>query len=106
VSCDLSIGEDKATIPVTDTEFAQSGNPQSFCTGVSVHHPALIQNTGPLIDMSDIRPGTSKCASFVYNSIALLLFVYCQTCGAHHHHHLMILWIVYLDDIFWIRSKI
>ncbi|KAM6973578.1 LOW QUALITY PROTEIN: cell adhesion molecule DSCAML1 [Aplochiton taeniatus] len=53
------IGEDKATIPVTDTEFAQSGNPQSFCTGVSVHHPALIQNTGPLIDMSDIRPGTN-----------------------------------------------
>ncbi|XP_067102684.1 LOW QUALITY PROTEIN: cell adhesion molecule DSCAML1 [Osmerus mordax] len=53
------IGEDKATIPVTDTEFNQSGNPQSFCTGVSVHHPALIQNTGPLIDMSDIRPGTN-----------------------------------------------
>lgn len=52
-------GEDKATIPVTDTEFSQSVNPQSFCTGVSVHHPALIQNTGPLIDMSDIRPGTS-----------------------------------------------
>uniref|UniRef100_A0A673B0U6 Down syndrome cell adhesion molecule like 1 n=1 Tax=Sphaeramia orbicularis TaxID=375764 RepID=A0A673B0U6_9TELE len=52
-------GEDKATIPVTDTEFNQTGNPQSFCTGVSVHHPALIQNTGPLIDMSDIRPGTN-----------------------------------------------
>ncbi|KAG5269654.1 hypothetical protein AALO_G00204430 [Alosa alosa] len=51
--------EDKATIPVTDTEFSQSVNPQSFCTGVSVHHPALIQNTGPLIDMSDIRPGTN-----------------------------------------------
>uniref|UniRef100_A0A3Q2XLW9 DS cell adhesion molecule like 1 n=1 Tax=Hippocampus comes TaxID=109280 RepID=A0A3Q2XLW9_HIPCM len=50
--------EDKATIPVTDTEFNQTGNPQSFCAGVSVHHPALIQNTGPLIDMSDIRPGT------------------------------------------------
>uniref|UniRef100_A0A8C1KKW8 Down syndrome cell adhesion molecule like 1 n=1 Tax=Cyprinus carpio TaxID=7962 RepID=A0A8C1KKW8_CYPCA len=50
---------DKATIPVTDTEFSQSVNPQSFCTGVSVHHPALIQNTGPLIDMSDIRPGTN-----------------------------------------------
>lgn len=55
-------GEDKATIPVTDTEFNQTGNPQSFCTGVSVHHPALIQNTGPLIDMSDIRPGTSMCS--------------------------------------------
>uniref|UniRef100_A0A673Y100 DS cell adhesion molecule like 1 n=1 Tax=Salmo trutta TaxID=8032 RepID=A0A673Y100_SALTR len=51
--------EDKATIPVTDTEFSQNVNPQSFCTGVSVHHPALIQNTGPLIDMSDIRPGTN-----------------------------------------------
>uniref|UniRef100_A0A8C7P2W0 Down syndrome cell adhesion molecule like 1 n=1 Tax=Oncorhynchus mykiss TaxID=8022 RepID=A0A8C7P2W0_ONCMY len=50
---------DKATIPVTDTEFSQNVNPQSFCTGVSVHHPALIQNTGPLIDMSDIRPGTN-----------------------------------------------
>lgn len=58
------LGEDKATIPVTDTEFSQSVNPQSFCTGVSVHHPALIQNTGPLIDMSDIRPGTSKCFGF------------------------------------------
>uniref|UniRef100_A0A8C5RTI1 DS cell adhesion molecule like 1 n=1 Tax=Laticauda laticaudata TaxID=8630 RepID=A0A8C5RTI1_LATLA len=31
----------------------------TFCTGVSLHHPALIQNTGPLIDMSDIRPGTN-----------------------------------------------
>ncbi|NXC21988.1 DSCL1 protein, partial [Corythaeola cristata] len=53
------LGDDKATIPVTDTEFSQAVNPQSFCTGVSLHHPALIQNTGPLIDMSDIRPGTS-----------------------------------------------
>uniref|UniRef100_A0A8C3K170 Cell adhesion molecule DSCAML1 n=1 Tax=Calidris pygmaea TaxID=425635 RepID=A0A8C3K170_9CHAR len=52
-------GDDKATIPVTDTEFSQAVNPQSFCTGVSLHHPALIQNTGPLIDMSDIRPGTN-----------------------------------------------
>nr|XP_014426103.1 Down syndrome cell adhesion molecule-like protein 1 [Pelodiscus sinensis] len=55
------LGDDKATIPVTDTEFSQAVNPQSFCTGVSLHHPALIQNTGPLIDMSDIRPGTSTC---------------------------------------------
>lgn len=46
---------------MTDTEFSQAVNPQSFCTGVSLHHPALIQNTGPLIDMSDIRPGTSEC---------------------------------------------
>uniref|UniRef100_A0AAQ5YAU9 Down syndrome cell adhesion molecule like 1 n=1 Tax=Amphiprion ocellaris TaxID=80972 RepID=A0AAQ5YAU9_AMPOC len=62
-------GEDKATIPVTDTEFNQTGNPQSFCTGVSVHHPALIQNTGPLIDMSDIRPGTSMCSYFILKFI-------------------------------------
>uniref|UniRef100_A0A8C2TH96 Cell adhesion molecule DSCAML1 n=1 Tax=Coturnix japonica TaxID=93934 RepID=A0A8C2TH96_COTJA len=55
----LPTGDDKATIPVTDTEFSQAVNPQSFCTGVSLHHPALIQNTGPLIDMSDIRPGTN-----------------------------------------------
>ncbi|XP_029768765.1 Down syndrome cell adhesion molecule-like protein 1 [Terrapene carolina triunguis] len=53
------LGDDKATIPVTDTEFSQAVTPQSFCTGVSLHHPALIQNTGPLIDMSDIRPGTN-----------------------------------------------
>ncbi|XP_064424751.1 cell adhesion molecule DSCAML1 [Latimeria chalumnae] len=53
------LGDDKATIPVTDTDFSQTVNPQSFCTGVSLHHPALIQNTGPLIDMSDIRPGTN-----------------------------------------------
>ncbi|XP_059913669.1 cell adhesion molecule DSCAML1-like [Gadus macrocephalus] len=53
------IGEDKAAVPVTDTEFSQSVNPQNFCTGVSLHHQALIQNSGPLIDMSDIRPGTN-----------------------------------------------
>lgn len=53
-------GEDKAAVPVTDTEFSQSVNPQNFCTGVSLHHQALIQNSGPLIDMSDIRPGTSE----------------------------------------------
>ncbi|KAM6432335.1 cell adhesion molecule DSCAML1 isoform 1-T1 [Liasis olivaceus] len=53
------IGDDKATVPVSDPEFNQTVNPQSFCTGVSLHHPALIQNTGPLIDMSDIRPGTN-----------------------------------------------
>lgn len=53
-------GEDKAAVPVTDTEFTQSVNPQNFCTGVSLHHQALIQNSGPLIDMSDIRPGTSE----------------------------------------------
>lgn len=47
-------------MPVTDTEFNQSVNPQNFCTGVSLHHQALIQNSGPLIDMSDIRPGTSE----------------------------------------------
>ena len=56
----LPLGDDKATIPVTDAEFSQAVNPQSFCTGVSLHHPALIQSSGPLIDMSDIRPGTSK----------------------------------------------
>lgn len=55
----ISPGDDKATIPVADAEFSQAVNPQSFCTGVSLHHPALIQSTGPLIDMSDIRPGTS-----------------------------------------------
>lgn len=52
-------------MPVTDTEFSQSVNPQNFCTGVSLHHQALIQNSGPLIDMSDIRPGTSM---FVFTS--------------------------------------
>uniref|UniRef100_A0A673Z807 DS cell adhesion molecule like 1 n=1 Tax=Salmo trutta TaxID=8032 RepID=A0A673Z807_SALTR len=65
-------GEDKAVAPVTDTEFSQSVNPQSFCTGVSLHHPALIQNTGPLIDMSDIRPGTNpvsrKCVKSAHSS--------------------------------------
>lgn len=44
---------------MADAEFSQAVNPQSFCTGVSLHHPALLQSSGPLIDMSDIRPGTS-----------------------------------------------
>lgn len=59
-------------MPVTDTEFSQAVNPQSFCTGVSLHHPALIQNTGPLIDMSDIRPGTSKWLQWSGAGVGLL----------------------------------
>lgn len=59
-------GEDKAAVPVTDTEFSQSVNPQNFCTGVSLHHQALIQNSGPLIDMSDIRPGTSEFLRMIF----------------------------------------
>ncbi|KAM6400220.1 cell adhesion molecule DSCAML1-like [Rhynochetos jubatus] len=46
-------------MPVTDPAFSQAVNPQSFCTGVSLHHAALMQNTGPLIDVSDTRPGTN-----------------------------------------------
>lgn len=64
-------GEDKAAVPVTDTEFSQSVNPQNFCTGVSLHHQALIQNSGPLIDMSDIRPGTSELFYLKINAFAV-----------------------------------
>lgn len=79
----LPAGDDKATIPVTDTEFSQAVNPQSFCTGVSLHHPALIQNTGPLIDMSDIRPGTSKRLWSCGAGLGLLATVW----GACRHGH-------------------
>lgn len=82
---------------MTDTEFSQAVNPQSFCTGVSLHHPALIQNTGPLIDMSDIRPGTSKWLWSCGAGLGLLASVGClQTrapgrCGRAGHspqgHH-------------------
>uniref|UniRef100_H3BG57 Down syndrome cell adhesion molecule like 1 n=1 Tax=Latimeria chalumnae TaxID=7897 RepID=H3BG57_LATCH len=68
------LGDDKATIPVTDTDFSQTVNPQSFCTGVSLHHPALIQNTGPLIDMSDIRPGTNVRPLSLSLSLSLSFF--------------------------------
>ena len=74
VPSSLVIGEDKAAVPVTDTEFSQSVNPQNFCTGVSLHHQALIQNSGPLIDMSDIRPGTSEYRSTPYIPDQPLLF--------------------------------
>lgn len=67
------IGEDKAAVPVTDTEFNQSVNPQNFCSGVSLHHQALIQNSGPLIDMSDIRPGTSEFFPIQTRSVVLPL---------------------------------
>jgi len=71
----LATGEDKAALPVTDTEFSQSVNPQNFCTGVSLHHQALIQNSGPLIDMSDIRPGTSEFFfSFLHIGLIALHF--------------------------------
>lgn len=82
-------GEDKATIPVTDTEFSQTGNPQSFCTGVSVHHQALIQNTGPLIDMSDIRPGTSEYRSWHLRDISWAGHIIFPKLRQDHSAHLV-----------------
>lgn len=66
-------------MPVTDTEFSQSVNPQNFCTGVSLHHQALIQNSGPLIDMSDIRPGTSEFVFFFFCQIKIFLLSISQS---------------------------
>lgn len=68
-------------MPVTDTEFSQSVNPQNFCTGVSLHHQALIQNSGPLIDMSDIRPGTSELftSNKVQKTVTLSCFLIALT---------------------------
>uniref|UniRef100_A0A8C7WZS5 Down syndrome cell adhesion molecule like 1 n=1 Tax=Oryzias sinensis TaxID=183150 RepID=A0A8C7WZS5_9TELE len=56
----LHIDIPRVQLLIEDKEgINQSVNPQNFCTGVSLHHQALIQNSGPLIDMSDIRPGTN-----------------------------------------------
>ncbi|XP_065117105.1 Down syndrome cell adhesion molecule a isoform X1 [Paramisgurnus dabryanus] len=55
-----SLLDDRSTVLLTDNDFGESAKQKSATVTHSVHYQSLSQATGPLVDVSDVRPGTSK----------------------------------------------
>ncbi|XP_077051770.1 Down syndrome cell adhesion molecule a isoform X3 [Siphateles boraxobius] len=52
--------DDRSTVLLTDNDFGETAKQKSATVTHSVHYQSLSQATGPLVDVSDVRPGTSK----------------------------------------------
>ncbi|TRY91082.1 hypothetical protein DNTS_014515 [Danionella cerebrum] len=52
--------DDRSTVLLTDNDFGETTKQKSATVTHSVHYQSLSQATGPLVDVSDVRPGTSK----------------------------------------------
>ncbi len=55
-----SLLDDRSTVLLTDNDFGETAKQKSATVTHSVHYQSLSQATGPLVDVSDVRPGTSK----------------------------------------------
>ncbi|KAF6729402.1 Down syndrome cell adhesion molecule [Oryzias melastigma] len=52
--------DDRSTVLLTDNDFGETQKQKSSTVTHTVHYQSLSQATGPLVDVSDARPGTSK----------------------------------------------
>ncbi|KAM4699565.1 cell adhesion molecule DSCAM isoform 2-T2 [Discoglossus pictus] len=52
--------DDRSTVLLTDADFGESSKQKSLTVTHTVHYQSVSQATGPLVDVSDARPGTSK----------------------------------------------
>uniref|UniRef100_A0AAY4ANP8 Cell adhesion molecule DSCAM n=1 Tax=Denticeps clupeoides TaxID=299321 RepID=A0AAY4ANP8_9TELE len=52
--------DDRSTVLLTDNDFGETAKQKSSTATHTVHYQSLSQATGPLVDVSDARPGTSK----------------------------------------------
>uniref|UniRef100_A0A8B9JCL0 Down syndrome cell adhesion molecule b n=1 Tax=Astyanax mexicanus TaxID=7994 RepID=A0A8B9JCL0_ASTMX len=52
--------DDRSTVLLTDNDFGETSKQKSSTVTHTVHYQSLSQATGPLVDVSDARPGTSK----------------------------------------------
>lgn len=59
----LSISDDRSTVLLTDNDFGETQKQKSSTVTHTVHYQSLSQATGPLVDVSDARPGTSKSST-------------------------------------------
>ncbi|XP_059912470.1 Down syndrome cell adhesion molecule a [Gadus macrocephalus] len=55
--------DDRSTVLLTDNDFGETQKQKSSTVTHTVHYQSLSQATGPLVDVSDARPGTSKSRS-------------------------------------------
>uniref|UniRef100_H2RTA1 Cell adhesion molecule DSCAM n=1 Tax=Takifugu rubripes TaxID=31033 RepID=H2RTA1_TAKRU len=52
--------DDRSTVLLTDNDFGETNKQKSSTVTHTVHYQSLSQATGPLVDVSDARPGTSE----------------------------------------------
>lgn len=62
--------DDRSTVLLTDNDFGETNKQKSSTVTHTVHYQSLSQATGPLVDVSDARPGTSEshhrqCSTFI-----------------------------------------
>lgn len=55
------LADDRSTVLLTDADFGETSKQKSLTVTHTVHYQSVSQATGPLVDVSDARPGTSKC---------------------------------------------
>lgn len=66
----LCLLDDRSTVLLTDNDFGETNKQKSSTVTHTVHYQSLSQATGPLVDVSDARPGTSEshhrqCSTFL-----------------------------------------
>lgn len=52
--------DDRSTVLLTDADFGEAAKQKSLTVTHTVHYQSVSQATGPLVDVSDARPGTSE----------------------------------------------
>lgn len=55
-----SRSDDRSTVLLTENDFGETAKQKTTTATHTVHYQSLTQATGPLVDVSDVRPGTSK----------------------------------------------
>lgn len=76
--------DDRSTVLLTDNDFGETNKQKSSTVTHTVHYQSLSQATGPLVDVSDARPGTSEshhrqCSTFITLLLTLLMRL-CLSC--------------------------
>ena len=83
--CPCCSADDRSTVLLTDADFGEAAKQKSLTVTHTVHYQSVSQATGPLVDVSDARPGTSKwsdsanCVGVVNANKTLMLCPPCQT---------------------------
>lgn len=80
----LCLLDDRSTVLLTDNDFGEANKQKSSTVTHTVHYQSLSQATGPLVDVSDARPGTSEshhrqCSTFISftTNVATITLVLC-----------------------------
>nr|XP_060626282.1 cell adhesion molecule DSCAM isoform X2 [Anolis sagrei ordinatus] len=55
--------DDRSTVLLTDADFGETSKQKSLTVTHTVHYQSVSQATGPLVDVSDARPGTNRARS-------------------------------------------